>query len=82
MYCLTTNQHVITPEIIEQKKTIKILYENAKKTLNIELDLIKNYIPIPIKCRVCRHKILSHKKIGDAQWTWSECNDDSIYYIK
>jgi hypothetical protein len=30
-FCLMTNQHVITPEIIIQKKNIKILYENEKK---------------------------------------------------
>ena len=43
-YCLMTNQHVINQEIIEQKKKIKILYENEKKTLIIELDQEDRFI--------------------------------------
>ena len=43
-YCLMTNQHVITPEIIEQKKKIKILYSNEKKNLIIELDQEDRFI--------------------------------------
>ena len=42
--CLMTNQHVITPEIIEQKKKIKILYSNEKKNLIIELDQEDRFI--------------------------------------
>ena len=30
-YCLMTNEHVITPEIIKAKKKIKISYKKKKK---------------------------------------------------
>ena len=43
-YCLMTNQHVITPEIIEQNKEIKILYANEKKNLIIKLDQEDRFI--------------------------------------
>ena len=37
-YCLMTNEHVITSEIIEAKEKIQIFYDNEKKKLIIELD--------------------------------------------
>ena len=43
-YCIMTNQHVITPEIINNKKEILIKYDNEKKYLIIKLDTKrKNY---------------------------------------
>ena len=63
------------------KEKGKIL-TSVKKFIYNRVDLIKDYIPIPIKCRACRHKIQSHTKIGDAQWSCSECSDDSICYVK
>jgi len=43
-YCVMTNQHVITPEMIEQKIKISILYENEEKALIIELDQEDRFI--------------------------------------
>ena len=67
-YCLMTNQHVITPEIIEQKKRIKILYENSQKTLIIELDqedrLIK-YFDDSLQIDLTVVQILDKDNIGD-----------------
>ena len=37
-YCLMTNQHVITPEMILNKEHITILYDNEKKINEIELN--------------------------------------------
>ena len=63
------------------KEKVNII-KSVKKFIYNNADPIKNYIPIPIKCRACRHKIQSHTKIGDAQWTCSECSDDSICCVK
>ena len=38
-YCLLTNQFVITPDIINNKKEILIKYDNEKKYLIIKLDI-------------------------------------------
>ena len=43
-YCMMTNQHVITPEMIEQKMTISILYENENRALIIKLDQEDRFI--------------------------------------
>ena len=42
--CIMTNQHVITPELINNKNEILIKYDNEKKYLIIKLDTKrKNY---------------------------------------
>ena len=38
IYCLMTNHHVITKEMIESKKTIKVEYKFKKKSIEIKLD--------------------------------------------
>jgi len=38
-YCIMTNQHVITPELINNKNEILIKYDNEKKYLIIKLDI-------------------------------------------
>ena len=38
IYCLMTNHHVITKEMIDSKKTIKVEYEFKKKSIEIKLD--------------------------------------------
>jgi hypothetical protein len=58
------------------------IINTIKKFVYNGIDPIKNYIPIPIKCRACKHKIQSHKKIGDAIWTCSECNTNAICYVE
>jgi hypothetical protein len=58
------------------------IINTIKKFVYNGIDPIKNYIPIPIKCRACKHKIQSHKKIGDAIWTCSECKTNTICYVE
>ena len=43
-YCIMTNQHVITPDIINNKKEILIKYDNEKKYLIIKLDIKERII--------------------------------------
>ena len=38
IYCLMTNHHVITKEMIDSKKTFKVEYEFRKKSISIKLD--------------------------------------------
>ena len=38
IYCLMTNHHVITKEMIDSKKTIKVEYKFRKKSISIKLD--------------------------------------------
>ena len=54
----------------------------VKKFVYKGIDPIKNLIPFPIKCRACKHKIQSHKMIGDAIWTCSECRNNRICYVE
>ena len=58
------------------------IINSVKKYVYKGIDPIKQYIPIPIKCRACKHKIQSHKMIGDAIWTCSECNINTICYVE
>ena len=37
-YCLITNQHIISPDMVENEKEIKIKYDNDTKDLLIKLD--------------------------------------------
>ncbi len=43
-YCLMTNEHVITKEMVESKEKIEIFYNNQKKRIEIELDKNERYI--------------------------------------
>ena len=51
-YCLMTNEHVITKEIIELKETIEIYYDNENIRKEIKLDIgercIKGYLNLEI----------------------------------
>ena len=58
------------------------IINSVKKFVYKGIDPIKQFIPIPIKCRACKHKIQSHKMIGDAIWTCSECNINTICYVE
>ena len=43
-YCLMTNEHIITREMVESKDTIEILYDNQYKRKEIRLDKDERYI--------------------------------------
>jgi len=58
-----------------------IIIGTIKKIVYNGFDPIKNYLP-PFKCNACGHKIQSHKKIGDAKWTCSECSNNRICLVK
>ena len=44
LFCLMTNEHIITKEMIESKETISICYDNDKKVTVLKLDENKRYI--------------------------------------
>ena len=44
LYCLMTNEHVITKEMTENKKVIEIFYDNQNLRLEIKLDKEKRFI--------------------------------------
>ena len=44
LFCLMTNEHVITKEMIEKKETINIKYNYEKKWIKIKLDENKRFI--------------------------------------
>ena len=44
LFCLMTNEHVITKDMIESKITIKIFYDNKYKSVVIELNKKKRFI--------------------------------------
>ena len=43
-YCLITNEHVINKEMIEQKQTINIYYDNRNEERLIELNTDERFI--------------------------------------
>ena len=59
-YCLVTCGHVLTNSYIEEKKTIKVYYENQNKSIFIELDnserFIRQYTYIDIDATVVEIK--------------------------
>ena len=44
LFCLMTNEHVVTKEMIEKKETINIKYNYEKKWIKIKLDENKRFI--------------------------------------
>ena len=58
------------------------LINGVKKFIYNHVDGIKNYIPIPIGCRACRHDIKKHIKIGNAEWICSECVGNNTCYVE
>ena len=55
-FSLMTNEHIITKELIEQKKIISLFYDNESKMKEIELNpnerIIKEFIEIEIDATV------------------------------
>jgi hypothetical protein len=78
---LNCNNNTVQTQNHNGQKKGKLI-NKFKKIVYNGIDPIKNYIPIPIKCRACKHKIQSHKKIGDAIWTCSECKTNTICYVE
>ena len=79
-YCLFTCEHVITKEIIENKKTIiEISYDNLNKTFEILLDkemrFIREYTYLGIDATVI--EILPEDKIDEKYFL--KCNLDYLY---
>ena len=72
-YCLMTNQHVITKEMIEKKITIDLYYDSQSKYRNIELNpderLIKEFTDIDMDVTVI--EIIPKDKIPE----------DYFYYL-
>ena len=56
LFCLMTNEHVITKGLIEKKIEIEVFYYNTKKRIKIILDenerFIQNYKDINIDCTI------------------------------
>ena len=56
LFCLMTNEHVITKEVIEKKIEIEVFYYNTKKRIKIILDenkrFIQNYKDMYIDCTI------------------------------
>ena len=44
LFCLMTNEHVVTKEMIEKKETINIKYNYEKKWIKIKLDEKERFI--------------------------------------
>ena len=43
-YCLMTNEHVIKQNMISNKETIKVFYDNQRKNFELELDKNERFI--------------------------------------
>ena len=43
-YCLLTNQHIITKDMVDNKETIEIIYDNEKRKLDLSLNIRKRII--------------------------------------
>ena len=80
LYCLMTNQHVITKQIIEEKKFIIIKYDFGKKWIKIKLDSEKRYIKYNREFDISLVEIISEDGIKPKYFLLP--NLDDINYIK
>ena len=67
LFCLMTNGHIFTNEMIQKKETIDIFYNDQKNLIRIKLNnnerYIKNFLDLNIDCLIV--EILSKDKINE-----------------
>ena len=77
LYCLMTSEHIINSEMIDNKKSIDILYENKTKKLTIELNknerIIRTFIDIGIDATII--EILEKDQIKE-DYFLSPCDEE------
>ena len=76
LYCLMTSEHIINSEMIANKKSIDILYENKTKKLTIELNkkerIIRTFLDMGIDATII--EILKKDKIKE-DYFLSPCDE-------
>ena len=77
LFCLMTNQHVITREMVQLKEEIEILYNCEENNLKIKLNnnerFIKDYIDIDLDIIII--EILPKDNINDIYFLYPEINN-------
>jgi len=77
LFCLMTNQHVITREMVQLKEEIEILYNCEENKLKIKLNnnerYIKDYIDIDLDIIII--EILPKDNINDIYFLYPEINN-------
>ena len=77
LFCLMTNQHVITREMVQLKEEIEILYNCEENNLKIKLNnnerYIKDYIDIDLDIIII--EILPKDNINDIYFLYPEINN-------
>ena len=94
LFCLMTNDHVITKEVIEKKTEIEVFYYNEKKRIKIILDqkerLIHSYKDMDIDCIIIEilakdnvyedFFLLPNEEYNDNNF--NELNNKKIYVVQ
>ena len=75
LFCLMSNQHVITKEMIESKEIIDIRYNLEKKWLKIKLDEKERFIKYNEQIDFTIVEIISEDKIKDKYFLLPKIND-------
>ena len=65
LFCLMTNEHVITKEMIDNNETINIYYNNENKKLIITLNSVERFIKYNKKYDITIIEILSKDNINE-----------------
>ena len=94
LFCLMTNDHIITKEVIEKKTEIEVFYFNGKKRIKIILDqkerLIHSYKDMDIDCMIIEildkdnvnedYYLLPNEEYNDNNF--NELNNKKIYVVQ
>ena len=82
IFCLMTNQHVVTKEMIESKAIINVKYNYEKKWIQIKLDEKERFIKYNKKLDVTIVEILPNDYVKDKYFLIPNINNDNNNYIK
>ena len=82
IFCLMTNQHVITKEMIKSNAIIDVKYNFEKKWIKIKLDEKERFIKYNKKLDVTIVEILPNDYVKDKYFLIPNINNDNKVYIK
>ena len=82
LYCLMSNEHVITKDMIESNKIITVYYNYEKKMIKLKLDKNERYIKYNKDMDVTIIEILSEDNIKEKYFLLPDINNNINYINK
>ena len=79
LYCLMTNEHVVTKDMIETNEVIDVIYCYEKEWIKIKLDMTQRFIKYDLEMDITIIEIIPADKIGKIYFLLPNINE--INYI-